>query len=199
MNRVSEELVARASRGDQEAMSAILIAIRPWAYRFAHARLQDPDCAEDVAQSILLSVFLRIDRFRAESRFSTWVQQIAANAVNTHFRAEKASRNLLTKVHVFSLSSEAGREPEVVLAEEIDSRRLDVLVKRTVENLPPFQRTVLRLVGFGGLQPWEAAEALEKTQANLRSGLSRARKKVRDRLVESRWKDSLSILEASKR
>jgi RNA polymerase sigma-70 factor (ECF subfamily) len=63
-----------------------------------------PD-TEDLIQLVMTRIFAKLDSFRGEARFFTWVDQVAINAVRNH-----ASR----KRRVFLFSSEAepqAREP----------------------------------------------------------------------------------------
>jgi len=62
-----------------------------WCSRFTH----DRESARDLAQEILLRAYRKLDHFRGESRFSTWLYVIARNVCINAFR-KRVSEPLLT-------------------------------------------------------------------------------------------------------
>jgi len=70
------------------------------------------------------------------------------------------------------------------------------LVRNVACALPPLQLATFRLVDLDGLRPCEAARALGKTQANIRSSLSRARQRVRELVQEARAELAEDLLSA---
>jgi RNA polymerase sigma factor (sigma-70 family) len=82
-----EVLVQRTRRGDQGALENLVKAIKGPVYGLALRMLGVPAEAEDATQEILVKVVTRLDSFRGESRFTTWVYAVAAN----HLRTVQAS------------------------------------------------------------------------------------------------------------
>jgi RNA polymerase sigma factor (sigma-70 family) len=68
--------------------------------------------------------------------------------------------------------------------DSVDAERLWETVNTVVECLPELQDRAFRLVALQDLKPCEAARALGKSQTNIRASLSRARVKIRNRLLE---------------
>ena len=52
--------------------------------------LQNEADAEDAAQQAFLNAFRNLSKFRAESRFSTWLIRIALNEARSKLRQKKA-------------------------------------------------------------------------------------------------------------
>jgi RNA polymerase sigma-70 factor, ECF subfamily len=94
-----EELVAayRDTRGycRNEALDELFsrqqAQLERWCVRFTH----DRESARDLAQEILLRAYRKLDHFRGESRFSTWLYVIARNVCINAFR-KRACEPLLT-------------------------------------------------------------------------------------------------------
>lgn len=94
-----EELVAayRDSQGCsraealEELFSRQQTQLVRWCFRFTH----DRESARDLAQEILLRAYRKLDHFRGESRFSTWLYVIARNVCINAFR-RRVSEPLLT-------------------------------------------------------------------------------------------------------
>lgn len=73
-----EILVRQAKDGDKEALEGIVRQIQDRVYNLAVRMLGDPVDAEDAAQEILVKVITRLETFREESAFTTWVYSVAA-------------------------------------------------------------------------------------------------------------------------
>ena len=56
-------------------------------YRTAFRLLGDADEAFDLAQDVLLTAFRKIDQFRGDSRFSTWLYRITVNLARNRWKS----------------------------------------------------------------------------------------------------------------
>ena len=83
MESTLENLVQQAKEGSREALESVVLGIQDRIYGLALRMLGYPADAEDAAQEILIKVVTRLDSFRQESAFSTWVYRIAANHLLT--------------------------------------------------------------------------------------------------------------------
>src|ERR671937_1783545 len=63
----------------------------PRVYNLARRMLGNDADAEDVTQDVLLQVLRKIDTFRGESAFPTWLHRITVNAALAH-RRKRATR-----------------------------------------------------------------------------------------------------------
>jgi RNA polymerase sigma factor, sigma-70 family len=73
------ELVRRVRDGDSDLFYELVRPYERRVYSAAFAILRNSADAEDAAQEAILKAFRHIKQFRAESRFSTWLIQIAVN------------------------------------------------------------------------------------------------------------------------
>ena len=83
METALEDLVQQAKDGNKEALESIVRRIQDRVYGLALRMLGYPADAEDAAQEILVKVVTRLDSFRHESEFTTWVYRVAANHLLT--------------------------------------------------------------------------------------------------------------------
>lgn len=72
-------LVVRAQEGDVRAFEALARRHQAVLYRLAVRVMGDPAEAEDALQEALLDAWRRIDRFRGDAAFSTWMYRIVTN------------------------------------------------------------------------------------------------------------------------
>ena len=175
-------LISDAVAGDTEALSALLTHARPMVYQWALFKTKDPDDAEDVTQDVLLRVCKGIRSFRGESKLSSWLYRITANESVVLMRKE-ARRGSFTDLKVLDERMAVYDPPQ---PDRIHNAQECGVVRNVACALPPLQLAAFRLVDLDGLRPCEAAEVLGRTQTTVRSSLCRARKRIRELVLQAR-------------
>jgi RNA polymerase sigma-70 factor (ECF subfamily) len=171
-------LVARARDGYLDAYEMLVQRHSVMAYRVALRLCGDHHDAEDIAQEALIAAWQNLDRFRADSSFSTWLYQIVTRrALNKVTRGRVADpANLLDEAA--DPGTETAAQAERNLAVDAVS---DALVA-----LPFPQRAVIVLHHFEGLSYAEVAEVTRSSVPAVRSHLFRARRTLGKNLEEWR-------------
>lgn len=175
-----EALALEVSSGKAPA-EALLGAVRPVVCRWALIRTGDGDVAEDVAQEVLMRVARAIDGFRGDSRFSTWLYRVVANAATDVERREAREHR-----------ARAGAREDGVRPGPVDAaagRRIRELLDAVMSRLSANQRVAFDLVDLQGYSGVEAAAMLEMNQSTLRVHLARARTVVREAIAEGSASD----------
>jgi RNA polymerase sigma-70 factor (ECF subfamily) len=72
-------LVARAVDGDVASLEQLFRRYQQQMYRLARRILDDPGDAEDAVQEAFLSAWRRLDTYRGEALFSSWLYSIVTN------------------------------------------------------------------------------------------------------------------------
>ena len=144
--------------------------------------LGDRDEAEDVAQETFLSLHRHGHRFRSESRFSTFVYQVAANAALNRRRSLGRNRNRTQKLAERQAAGDdlptAPRDPE----DAAHGAELGVHVRKALETLSPPLRMPLVLYDIEGLAYGEIARVLGVAEGTVKSRIHRARQALREQL-----------------
>jgi RNA polymerase sigma-70 factor (ECF subfamily) len=73
------ELIARSKQGHQEAIAELFRRHYPASLHLAWGILRQPDDAQDAVQTAYFLAFRRLEKFRGESSFKTWVTRIVVN------------------------------------------------------------------------------------------------------------------------
>lgn len=84
----------QARRGDTQAFERIVRGLLPEVLRLARHLVRDEYLAEDVAQEAFLRAFQALDRFKGDSRLSTWILRITRNASVDAIRRDDRRRRL---------------------------------------------------------------------------------------------------------
>ena len=84
-----EELVRRFRAGEPEAFTDLVRRHQHRVYSVCLRVLGDADAAADVAQDTFLTVLRKLDGFRGEAAFSTWLHRVAVNACYDELRRKR--------------------------------------------------------------------------------------------------------------
>jgi len=170
-------LVARATQGSSgaftELASRVRSRVRDWAARVVH----DDDDADDVAQQVLLKLHMRLREFEGRSRFTTWLYRMTLNTALNRRRVDRRRANLLLRITPQSTTV----TPEMDLRE---SDRIAALVRACLDELSHRERQVFEMADLKGVATGEIAAKLNLEPVSVRAALSRARKRIRLRMME---------------
>src|SRR5436305_13179537 len=124
-------LAVRAKDGDRAALETLVRRHESRVRRLASYLLDDPQDAEDAAQEALAKVLTRIDQFRGESRFATWLYSLVTNTCRDLAERQRRRRHqpLDTAPEVVSVEGPhdlaCKREQRAMLAREMGGLTTD--------------------------------------------------------------------------
>src|SRR5437588_11393023 len=148
------------------AAEGLIIRYGQRAYRLARRITGNDQDAEEVVQDALWTVVRKIDTFRAESAFGSWLYRIVANAAYQKLRHRPSRRGEISLDEVLPPFHENGRHvtPIADWSPSVDdpSRQTELRMALTasIEELPPDYRAVVVLHDVEGLSNVEVAESL---------------------------------------
>lgn len=182
------ELLERARRGDTRAFYELVHLYERSVYWIAFGMLGNAADAEEITQETFLKCYQHLDQFRGESKFSTWLTQIAVNEARQRLRRQRP--DLFESLEASVELPDGGRwlrwftadwreNPEQRYAAE-ELRRL---VTEAVQSLPPIYRTVLLLRDLQAMTNQEVAQVLGLSLPAVKSRLLRARLQLREKLT----------------
>lgn len=182
MNRKDErDLIYRAKRGDDAAMTALIRAHQDSLYAFMLRMSGRPDVAEDVVQEAFVRVLKNLDRFDTKYRFSTWLFTIAKRLfVNWSQKFKPTSDSDL----VSSWQAPAGRPETATIAAE-SRQSVKELLNLALLSLGETQREIVLLFHQ---QEWpiaEISEYLAMPEGTIKSHLHRARRRMKTSILEA--------------
>ena len=149
-------------------------------YNFIYARLKNSATADDLTGEVFIRVYQKFETFRGDSAMSTWIFQIASNAIADHFRRQ--GRNLEDDwAEFFDRAASSDAEPEVQLLKSEGREELF----RALDRLTERERRVIELKYFGGLSNGEIALLLESGYSNVGFIHHRAIEKLRAALEKN--------------
>ncbi len=171
-----QQWIERAKQGDQQAFHLLYQAYHRRIYALCWRMLADKDSAEDVCQEVFVQLWQKINNFRGESKFSTWLHSVATNVVLSHLRKHK---NWLQRV--FSIEDKPVAEP--VVTPEMDGSNKTSELERHIAKLPERARLVFVLFAVEGYRHEEIANMLGMAVGSSKSQYHRAKKLLREWLT----------------
>ncbi len=180
---LSEAKVIRlAQRGDAAAFERLYRLHSARVFSLCMRMLRDRDEAEDSTQEVFLCVFRKIQGFRGDSAFSTWLHRVAVNTVLMRLRRAKVAKAALPEASESEeMANNASRElggPDLRLEGSIDR----VTLEKAIEQLPPRCKLMFVLYDVQGYAHREIARIAGCSVGNTKSQLHKARIRLRQLL-----------------
>ena len=172
------EIIRLAQEGDAAAFEHLYRTHCRRIHALCYRMTGNPTLAEDLTQDVFLQVFRKIQTFRAESAFSTWLYRLAVNIV--------LMRRRIKTLNETPLEPRSESESDVLPRREFgrpDQRVAGVVdrltLKRALRQLPRGYRQIFLLHDVMGYEHHEIAEALGCSIGNSKSQLHKARMRLR--------------------
>ncbi len=176
--RIDHALVARALLADDRRAFEQLVRRHQGMVRAQLRRLLHGDIAraDDLAQETFLLAWRKLNQFRGEARFSTWLYRIAYSCFLQSVRKRQ---------HLSDTSGGDPTGPQLSVSREV-TLRLDMA--RALRGLSEAEQAVLLHVVQLGLSHEEAAYVLSMPLGTVKSHAKRGKDKLRARLAD--WQDA---------
>ena len=168
------QLIERCKKNDSTAQIQVYQSYYKAMYNTSYRILKDEFEAEDLIQEAFLTAFTKLNSFKGEVTFGSWLKRIVINKSLTQLK--KVTRYDEVKMDVI---------PNYEIEEvEIDYSSLEVQrVLSCLQSLKDNYRIVLTLNLIEGYDYEEIAQILNYTNENVRTTISRAKKKLKQVLV----------------
>jgi RNA polymerase sigma-70 factor (ECF subfamily) len=169
------ELVERFRAGERRAFDELVRRHQGSIQRLSLRFLRDAEEARDLAQRAFVQAFERLETFRGEASFRTWVYRITVNLALSQVRKHRP-----TMAPLEDTAAEADPRAEEERAEEKTLARL----RAAVEKLPPKQRLCVELRSFEDLSFREVAEIVGCSEDAAKVNFHHALKRLREMMGE---------------
>lgn len=170
------QLMLRVGQGDQQALREIIEHWQTPLINFFYRSLRSVEASEDLAQMVFIRIYRAADRYQPTAKFSTYLFHIARRVLINEFRRQ--SRKPLDAVDPVDLQASVPGTDKLRLME------LEEAFSRALETLPENQRTAILLLKQQQLSYEEIADAMEASEAAVKSWIHRARQKLKEELAD---------------
>lgn len=173
----SEDLVARARAGDQEAFRLLFVRFSRPVFQFIYQLVSQRDLADELTQETFVRAYRNLNQLRDDSRFSTWLFGIGHNVAREFLRAKQRQ--------IESLSEEINESEDTRSISPVDGvleKELNLAIEKALQELDEERRAIFVLKVFQQRSYQEIVEITGFSLAKIKTELHRARLKLRQRL-----------------
>jgi len=172
---IHDYLIERCKSGDAIAQEEIYRRYAKNMFNTSYRILGHQAEAEDVLQESFLEVFTKINDYRGESTFGSWLKRIVVNRSISVLRKRKTE--LIDHSEVENIADE-----EVMFDLVNVDEQLINTIKTAINNLPEGYRIVLSLYLLEGYDHVEIGQILNISESTSKSQYARAKEKLRGEL-----------------
>lgn len=177
------EVVQRVRNGEKGLYEILMRRYNQTLYRAVRSYLKDGDDVQDAMQEAYVKAYSKLDQYKGDAAFSTWLVRIGINEALQLLRKQRT-------LHVYTdpdvsaerltqLPDTGQMNPEQRTIREEHKRLLEQAVDRLSEDY----RAVYMLREVEGMSVADVSLALGITEANVKVRLHRARNMVKDALM----------------
>ncbi|PIS47579.1 MAG: RNA polymerase sigma factor RpoE [Elusimicrobia bacterium CG08_land_8_20_14_0_20_51_18] len=180
-----ESLLKKITSGEKEFFGELVLKHQDFIFNVVKNYVRFEEEARDITQEVFVKAYENIDKFRGDSRFSSWLYRIAYN-LSINWSERKRDREIqLDDEFAETLVSE---EDPVDLAFEKELLAADI--NRVIEELPEKYRIVIKLYYFEEKSYQETADTLGIPINTVKIQLLRAKKIITEKMWENNKEQS---------
>jgi RNA polymerase sigma-70 factor (ECF subfamily) len=174
-------LIREVAEGEENAFGQLVRKYEHSVMNTIYRYLGSYSEAEDVAQEVFIKVWRNASKFKAKSKFSTWLYRIVVNqCLNYRSKHSKKCGALDEKIKMATTLESSEVEIEFERRERIE------MVRKAVDELPKTQRIAIILSKYEGKSYKEIAQIMEVSLSSVTSLIFRAKDNLRKRLLPLR-------------
>ncbi len=182
------EIIEQLKQGSEAAFKKLVERHQKLVVNTCYGLVQNREDAEDVAQDVFIEVYRNIQKFRADSKLSTWLYRIAVNRSLNHIRDNKKNKWFHSfedevaakKMQLQQLQSSKTENPEF----ELENKQRAIILHEAINSLPKNQKVAFALSKYEELSYQEIAEVMDLSVSSVESLLFRAKKALQKKLYK---------------
>ena len=170
------DLVHNAQFGDSAAIGELYDKHNRQIFLFVWSRVKDRPLAEDITGEVFTRMVKSLPGFKQEGvPFRAWLYRIARNLITDHYRKHGRFTTVPVDTTETAATDDGPHNPEPMIEKKLTLER----VYRALEQIDSAQKDVVVLRFLLGFSLQEAAAALDKTTAAVKSLQHRGLKSLR--------------------
>lgn len=163
-------LLSRIAAGDNEAFKTLFEMFYPKVKIFLVKFLKDENAAEDIAQDIFVKIWTYREALPDIRSFNTYLYRMTRNAALNHLRGNHS------KIDISKMSVLDDKDIEA----EYQTKEKELLIRLTVENMPPQRQRIFKMSREQGLSNDDIALKLGISKKTVENNITLALKDLRD-------------------
>jgi RNA polymerase sigma factor (sigma-70 family) len=176
-----KQVIKLCRRHDAAAQKALYKSFYGYIHVLTSRYASSKEECEEIVQDVFMKVFTKIDKYNDQLSFQAWIKKIAINTCIDRFRS-KVNEMATFEISIAEQSGE--------LAESIVNADAEYLL-HLVQQLPVSYRTTFNMYAIDGYAYHEIAEMLQVSIGSVKSNLAKARKQLKEKILQAEEKASI--------
>lgn len=164
-------LLRRCKEQDRAAFATLFERYHARVFRSAYLITHREDAADDITQLVFLELFSAFRTYNVSRPFLPWLYRIVHNVSMDYLKRDGRAGIAVPLEEADTL---LGADPDPGPAERAEQAELRQAIWGAIAQLPAYQRVVLVLRYYVGLNEAEMAEAMQVRRGTVKSRLYRA-------------------------
>ncbi len=182
MTTNDQPLIDAVLAGDTQSFRVLVDRYKDLVFTLALRMVKHREEAEEVSQDTFIKVFRSLNRFKGDSKFSTWIYRVAYNTCLDRLKKHKREHQV---VAIDEYTEHQVKTIDNAL-DTMEEEERKLAIQSCIQLLPSDDNALLTLFYFEELSLEEIADIVGLTANNVKVKLFRSRKKLtnilRDRL-----------------
>lgn len=175
---VHKDVIEKCRKGNARAQYELYRLYARSMYNICLRMMQTREVAEDMLQEAFSDAFGKLETFRFDSGFGSWLKRIVINNCINEINRRKTDLEFFDDMMMFENEDEADeRDYEHQLSVES--------IRKAMEQLPDGSRLIFSLYLLEGYDHVEISQILNISESNSKSQYMRAKRKVKE--ILSKW------------
>ena len=182
-----KKVVDRAKNGDMEACDELIQQYQERIYATIYHMISNHEDAADLAQITFIKAIRKINNFKGQSSFFTWLYRIAVNNTINFIRTKR--KRVILSINQMDEEFDRGEELLGLVSKETPQRDISRLELQGILNeamlkLSPNHRLVVTLHDVQGMPHEQIGEIMDCNTNTVRTRLHYARKQLQAHLSD---------------
>lgn len=174
-------LIPRCLAGEEEARTALVLAVQNRIFYHCKKMLRNEDDALDATQEILIAMLTKLDSLKEPAAFWGWLSAMTANYCRNVLRRggrevqipeDEEGNSLLDTFETL--------DAQTVPDKAMDSAESRQMIMELIDNLPEAQRLCVLMYYYDEMGVKDIAAALDTSEGTIKSRLNYARKAIKE-------------------
>ena len=180
MNRTDQDIIQAVLNGETQQFSQLVNRYKDMIYTLSMRMLQNREEAEEAAQDAFIKAYGNLNKFKGQSKFSTWIYRVAYNCCLDRIKKNKRQRSTVS-IDEFSHSNIKSLDN---ILEKIGTSERNIAIKECLNQLDHDDAYLLTMYYYEELSLKEIGKTMGLTTNNVKVKLFRSRKRLASLLTE---------------
>lgn len=174
MTITDQHYITLVINGDTHAFSILIDRYKDLVFTLTLRMLKNREEAEEVSQDTFIKVYKSLNKFKGDSKFSTWIYKVAYNACLDRI---KKNKKFLNDVSIDTFTTNQIKSIDNAL-DNLEIKEREKAIQSCMDLLPSDDSFLLTLYYFEELSLDEIAKIMQITPNNVKVKLFRSRNKL---------------------